>query len=294
MRRSRLPVLPRPISSLGSRFSMLRTGMVGPAGGGPTGRLARSTPLPSAPAGCYNPGEPMDGGCSDIPINFQQWIPLVPLPNAVLLPRSVLPLHIFEPRYRTMTREALHGARLMSIALLKPGYQCVYHTLHAEIHPIVGVGRIIKHEELTDGRFHLLLGGVTRGRVVTEDRSRVYRLARIEPIDPCAAGVESEVECRRMLRDALVEGPLGKAAEQSGWLRLFQCQEMQISDLLDALAAVVLTDPAARQQFLEEASVLRRARLLLGRLESPARGLGVAALVGSRAARGWPPHESAN
>src|SRR5689334_16300545 len=84
---------------------------------------------------------------------------IFPLPNCVLLPGGLLPLHVFEPRYRELTRDCLAGNRLMAIARLQPGYEVAYHA-RPPVQPLCGVGRILCADELPDGRFHLLLRGV--------------------------------------------------------------------------------------------------------------------------------------
>ena len=107
-------------------------------------------------------------------------LPIFPLPNAVLLPGGVLPLHIFEPRYREMTRDCLAGARTMAIALLRP------HEIE-EIFPICGIGTIRVSEELPDGRFHLVLSGVARIRIDEElPLDRAYRRVRASFVDATA------------------------------------------------------------------------------------------------------------
>ena len=87
--------------------------------------------------------------------------PLFPLPNVVLFPRAVLPLHIFEDRYKAMITDALRGNRLIAMALLKPGWEQNYYG-RPEIHPVVCVGTLLTHEKLPDGKYNLLLQGHTR------------------------------------------------------------------------------------------------------------------------------------
>src|SRR3954451_1252177 len=88
-------------------------------------------------------------------------VPLFPLPNVVLFPRAVLPLHIFEERYRAMIADALNGQRQIAMALLKPGWERDYYS-RPEIEPIVCVGQILTHEQLGDGNYNLLLQGSVR------------------------------------------------------------------------------------------------------------------------------------
>src|SRR5437588_755419 len=76
---------------------------------------------------------------------------LFPLPNLVLFPYVIQPLHVFEPRYRRLLADALAGDRLMAMALLKPGWEEDYQQRPA-IHPVVCLGKIFKEERLPDGR----------------------------------------------------------------------------------------------------------------------------------------------
>ena len=111
--------------------------------------------------------------------------PIFPLPNVVLPPGSALPLHIFEPRYRAMLTWALAHERLIAIALWDlhrpPGPDGT-----PAIHGVLGLGKIIDHEPLADGRSDIVLRGVARCRVLAEDRSHPFRLGRLETIPPSA------------------------------------------------------------------------------------------------------------
>src|SRR5438552_2023140 len=85
-------------------------------------------------------------------------VPLFPLPNVVLFPRAVLPLHIFEERYKAMTADALNGDRRIAMALLRPGWERSYYG-RPQIEPVVCVGKILSHEKLPDGKYNFLLQG---------------------------------------------------------------------------------------------------------------------------------------
>src|SRR5580765_5377799 len=95
-------------------------------------------------------------------------LPLFPLPNVVLFPNVFLPLHIFEPRYREMVADAIAGDRVIGIVLLRSGWEHDYEGRP----PVYSVGcnGVITHfERLADGRYNIILRGVERFRIVSED-----------------------------------------------------------------------------------------------------------------------------
>src|SRR5918994_7142120 len=108
-------------------------------------------------------------------------IPIFPLPNAVLFPNVFLPLHIFEPRYRTMVADALAGDRIIGMVLLKPGFEADYEK-RPPVYPIGCAGVVTHSEPLPDGRFNIVLRGIEKFQVTGEDDSKTYRLARVDPL----------------------------------------------------------------------------------------------------------------
>ncbi|MFT4627907.1 MAG: Lon protease-like protein [Myxococcota bacterium] len=94
-------------------------------------------------------------------------LPVFPLPDTVLMPGALLPLHVFEPRYRALIQHCLDGDGLMGIATLRPGYEADYDGAPG-FYDTLGVGDIIAHEGLPDGRYHILLRYVGRARVEDE------------------------------------------------------------------------------------------------------------------------------
>src|SRR5204863_9636969 len=92
--------------------------------------------------------------------HFKGTARLFPLPNVVLFPHVVQPLHIFEPRYRQMTADALAGDQLIAPALLRPGWEGDYEGRPAT-YPVVCVGKIVSEQQLPDGRFNILLRGLS-------------------------------------------------------------------------------------------------------------------------------------
>ena len=109
-------------------------------------------------------------------------LPLFPLPNVLLLPETTLPLHVFEPRYRTMLSDALAGDRLIGIQLLNPaappdgaGRPAVFE--------IGCAGEVVRHEPLEDGRSNILLRGTFRYRIAGERETPApYRVAEVAPL----------------------------------------------------------------------------------------------------------------
>jgi Lon protease-like protein len=107
-------------------------------------------------------------------------IPLFPLPDVVLFPRVSLPLHIFEPRYRKMVADAMESHKTIGMILLRPGWEKDYHGRP----PVFGsgcAGRIAACEALPEGKYNIVLRGLSRFRVVEEHAGEPYRLATVEP-----------------------------------------------------------------------------------------------------------------
>lgn len=118
-------------------------------------------------------------------------IPLFPLPGVVLFPGTLLPLHIFEPRYRALVAHALETDRVIGMAMISASSPEPLPGLPA-IHEFGGAGTIVEHEILEDGRYNIILEGSFRFRIVREEPTQPYRTATVEeaPTAPFASGVE--------------------------------------------------------------------------------------------------------
>src|ERR1041385_3743319 len=135
-------------------------------------------------------------------------VPLFPLPSVVLFPRAVLPLHIFEDRYRAMTADALTGDRLLAMALLRPGWGKGYYAKPA-IEPVVCVGRIISHEQLPDGKYNFLLEGLVRAVVIKEIKVDVpYRLAELRRLEIVPASNDQLAPLRERMTSLFTSSPV--------------------------------------------------------------------------------------
>ena len=220
-------------------------------------------------------------------VDASELVALFPLPNCVLLPRAVIPLHIFEPRYREMTADCLKGTPQLAMALLIPGYEPRYYSNVAAIYPIVCVGQIVRHEMLDDGRYNILLQGVVRAEVVAEDRTRSYRRARVA-VRPTTgvAGDESSEAIRRQLAALLSEPPISTFAGECNWRQLVESKDLPVSDVVDYLANAVSCDVECARRFLEETDLARRSRMLFAEIKDFARRLELAGDSGC--SRPWP------
>jgi Lon protease-like protein len=105
-------------------------------------------------------------------------LPLFPLPNLVFFPRTRLPLHVFEPRYRKMVTDAVAADQRFGIVLLRPGWEADYFGA-PPIHGCGTVGQIEQAVPLEDGRYNILVRGEVRFRVVGEVSREPYRTARV-------------------------------------------------------------------------------------------------------------------
>ena len=189
-------------------------------------------------------------------------IPLFPLPNVVLFPNVFLPLHIFEPRYRAMVADALEGDRIIGMVLLRPGYETDYDG-RPPIYPIGCAGLISHAERLPDGRYNIVLRGLEKFRVRSEDASRPYRLADVETVgETLTEGDRDEMRAeRRRLEALLVPQPEGRGADTK------VPPSMADEDLVNALAQYLELEPVEKQALLERPNLLARCRSLIELLE---------------------------
>jgi hypothetical protein len=184
-------------------------------------------------------------------------LPVFPLPNLVLFPHSLLPLHIFEPRYRKLVRDAIESNRLIVMAR-QVGVDDPAEPPPA-MAPIAGVGDIVMCQELEDGRFNIVLRGRARMRISRELLSdEPYRLvgARLLLDDP-TQNVTEMAETEATLR-AMVEGLASAMPEGGPLLRHVAAAQGSAGALADVMASAIMLDPDERQSLLETTNVLRR------------------------------------
>jgi len=209
-------------------------------------------------------------------------LPIFPLPDVVLLPEVSVPLYIFEPRYRDMTRDALEGSHQIGMV-----------TVHSdgltdmggdpEVYPIGCLGRIEQSEERPDGTFQIQLFGVSRFAIVHEhprSRDRLYRSARVElladrsPDDP---ETEARLDRQRSeLLDLLERLVHGLEADGAHERVVAAFERLEPSRLINSLTQSIAFLPVERQRLLEADSIVGRfeimADLLRFRLAEAAAG----------------------
>src|SRR5215213_3426694 len=184
-------------------------------------------------------------------------IPLFPLPNVVLFPNVFLPLHIFEPRYRDMVADALRGDRIIGMTLLRPGFEKDYEG-RPPVYAVGCAGLITHSEALADGRFNIVLRGMAKFRIVSEDASRAYRLAHIQPI--AEVDVDEDRVAVRQQRQRL-EAVLAATVERTTGEPRFP-SAVPDDDLVNALAQYLPLEPLERQALLECDGIAARCRNL--------------------------------
>jgi hypothetical protein len=184
-------------------------------------------------------------------------VPLFPLAGAILFPRSQLPLHIFEPRYREMVRDAVDGVG--RIAMIQP------HRLdddnRAPLYTVGCVGELVGVEELEDGRFNIVLLGSNRFRLLRESElDASYRCAEVD----IEAFDDSEPEPLALIQRAEVEREARRLGDAMGlavdWEAVARLDDEM---LVNAIAQVAPFDVGAKQALLEQTTLDGRADLLV-------------------------------
>jgi Lon protease-like protein len=181
-----------------------------------------------------------------------------PLPSAVLFPGALLPLHIFEPRYRVLVADCLGGDQVMALSQLVPGWEGQYEGRPPQ-RPICCAGLVTWHDRQPDGRYNLILQGVVRARILEElPPSKPYREVKVDLLpDPEAAVPEDG-----LLRNALLKTSArlpGPAAESLMKL----AASRQGGPLADAVAAALVDDVEQRYSLLAELDASVRIRRVL-------------------------------
>lgn len=186
-------------------------------------------------------------------------LPIFPLPGTVLMPGSLLPLHVFEPRYRQLVSDCLRDQRPLSVPQLRPGEDEDGERL--AVYPFAAVGLIGAHQELPDGRYNVLVQPLGRVRIV-EDRpsGHPYRIARAELLMDDAVAKADLMGAGDRIRGVFAPliGRMGQVGE--GIARALR--SLPADRVSEAVASVVLRTDESRQGFLAENNPLKRADMV--------------------------------
>jgi Lon protease-like protein len=192
-------------------------------------------------------------------------VPIFPLPDVTFFPHTLLPLHVFEARYRAMVMDVLARDRRLCVVALQPGYEADYAGKPA-VRPVGGLGEIVSWERLANGRYNILLRGEARVRLERElPADTLYRMVSVRHLEDAApAGDVAPALARiRAAARALLDA-LGRPTD----LLDTALAEGQPSGVVaDRVAAAVLPDAALRQALLETLEVDARVARVADALE---------------------------
>jgi hypothetical protein len=190
-------------------------------------------------------------------------IPIFPLPNVVFFPKVFLPLHIFEERYKTLIHDALSRNQEIGLVLLREGWEHDYFG-SPPVHRIGCLGKIEAHEKLPQGRFNILLRGLSRFEIVNFVQMEPYRIARIKLLDddPFLLETNEQLSERNTLFDLFVRylnEVLGIELEEQKLER-----SGSLESVVNQVAAILDIPIYQKQQLLETSAVPKRYKVIRG------------------------------
>ena len=196
----------------------------------------------------------------DLTVELPAQLPVMVLPGATLFPHALLPLYIFEPRYRAMLAHCLDGSRMFCVALVKPGVSEArraddfFHT--------AGCGLVRACVGKEDGTSNLILQGLARVRFTGFAQEKPFRIAEIEPIKSEDGGsIEAEALGAKVLE--ICQQFKERGMQPPGPMDTFLAHLTDLDRLADLVAHAFVGDAFARQHLLQEPSITSRLRLLI-------------------------------
>lgn len=196
-------------------------------------------------------------------------MPVFPLPEAVLLPHAVQPLHIIEPRYSQLVNDVLDSAGQIAVASFARNGRASVRRGVATLRPAVCVGQIVEHQSLGGGRQDILLQGVCRARILEMFEpadGRRYRLARLRPLESVKAQPPQMKEIREQLRQMLTRPHLARLRAVESVMQWFDRTEVSTHALLELIGFALLAEGELKYRLLEEANPVRRASIIKSEL----------------------------
>ena len=199
-------------------------------------------------------------------LHVPETVPVITLPNTVFFPQALLPLHIFEPRYRQMLRAVLASNRIFAVARLDPA-QAAQPGTHEPAHSIATVGIIRACQKTDDDTSNLLLQGISRVSINRIIRERPYRIISVQPLACTAGGNHTQLEIMRLevMRLLQLRRRLG-APGPKGMTQFLESIE-DFDTFADVAAFNMCDDVAFKQKLLEELDTRRRLQLFAEQLK---------------------------
>jgi Lon protease-like protein len=178
---------------------------------------------------------------------------IFPLPDVVLFPHAMLPLHVFEPRYRALVADVLEGSGLFAVPRLRPGYETGYQGRPA-VFETAGIGVCVAADRLPDGRYNVMLRGLGRVRIERElPAGRAYRVVQSRILDDARSTRDAELGAAHhtliALCDRLASSVEGN--EEADALRQLARAVATPGGCADLVASALVRDADARQTLLE-------------------------------------------
>jgi Lon protease-like protein len=186
----------------------------------------------------------MEPAMADLP----EIIPIFPLPNFVLFPGVKVPLHIFEPRYREMVAEVAMDHGIIGMMMLKGNWERDYYD-YPDVYEVGCAGKISALVQLPDGKYNLMLDGMSQFRVLRENRDRPFRQAQVQWCPPATKKLELDVLEMEHLHERLVSF-LGNAAQEV-WSSLVEQRGLRGAELINFICFHLDVSPIEKQTLLE-------------------------------------------
>lgn len=194
---------------------------------------------------------------------------LFPLPDLIMFPHVMQPLHIFEPRYRDLLSDALDSDGLIAMSMLAPGWEVNYEGRPALL-PYACLGKVVTYQRTDNGEYNILLLGMRRIRIDRElSATKTYREAEVTLLDDFCMTANDEK--RPALQAALTKQfqeflPNGKSADIA--LEELLAAEIPLGVLTDLVSFALPMELSEKRELLGECDVDRRATMLLSALDT--------------------------
>ena len=193
-------------------------------------------------------------------VELPEAVPVMPLTGVLLFPNALLPLHIFEPRFRKMLAHALDDDRMLCVALVRPERQ--QWRTSDDFFPVSTVGLIRACVGRSDGTSDLILQGIRRVKFSEFEQEDPYPIARIKPLKTrTKLTVETDALAAKVLEFYTRLKESGRELPEKIDRYLSEMSDPEM--LADLIAATFITDAARRQRLLEELDLNQRLRLLI-------------------------------